>query len=179
MSMLGIAYLNEIISNRGNISAGQILDELRAYVIRSLHQSMDSGIPDGMDMALLIINKETRILQYAGAHNPLYLLRGGELIEYKADKMPIGIHANASNSFTNHNIRLQVGDAFYAFSDGFQDQFGGPRGKKFLVKNFKKLLQDIHKESMKKQKRLLEEAIDTWMANTDQIDDILVMGIRF
>lgn len=178
MSMLGIAYLNEIISNNNDISAGQILDELRKYVIRSLRQSDSSAVLDGMDMAILVINHQDNTVEYAGAHNPLYLFRNGELTEYKADKMPIGIHEHKDKPFTTHTIKVKKGDAMYAFSDGFQDQFGGPKGKKFMTRNFKELLANNFDKSMHEQRLTLESALDDWMSDTEQIDDILVMGIK-
>ena len=106
------------------------------------------------------------------------MIRNGEVIETRGDKMPIGIHDRVKEPFTLNEIDLQKDDIFYTFSDGYIDQFGGPEGKKFLSKNFRELLLSIHKEDMKKQEEILKHGIKEWMKNTSQIDDILVMGIK-
>ena len=179
MSMLGVAYLNEIISKHDNIHVDEILNELRNHVIDSLHQTGREGEnQDGMDVALYIIDKKTKELEFAGANNPLIIFRKGEMIELKPDKMPIGIHTRAHEPFTKKEFQLKEGDMLYAFSDGYADQFGGPQGKKFMIKNFRKLLLSISKKSLKEQKKILENSLDTWMKNTKQIDDIIVMGVR-
>jgi len=179
MSMLGVAFLNEIVSKHIEISANQLLNELRKQVISSLHQTGREGEnQDGMDVALYIIDRNEMTLEFAGANNSLFIFRGEEFIELKADKMPIGIHRLADNSFTNYKIDLSKGDMIYSFSDGYPDQFGGPSGKKLMIKNFKKTLQDINSKSMAEQKRILEQTLDDWMHGTHQIDDILVMGVR-
>lgn len=186
MSMLGSALLNDIVNNIEILEAGLILDELRDQVMESLRQTgqIDEA-KDGMDIALCILDKKNKTLQYAGGYNPLYLIRKNELIEIKADKMPIGISSKAGESFTNHELNLQKGDAFYMFSDGYIDQFGGPKGKKFMTSRFKQLLLDIQNKIMFEQKEILEQTLDDWMGNTDlhgenyeQIDDIIVMGIK-
>jgi serine phosphatase RsbU (regulator of sigma subunit)/Flp pilus assembly protein TadD len=179
MSMLGIAFLNEINSKNPDITASELLDELRMNVILSLHQTGRMGEnQDGMDITAIIIDNKTKNLQYAGANNPLFLFRNGTLNEYKPDKMPIGIHGNDMAKFTNHEIKMEKGDVVYAFSDGFADQFGGPSGKKFMIKKFKDKLLDLHLKPMNLQKQELEETLYDWMADTRQVDDILVMGIR-
>ncbi len=179
MSMLGFAFLNEIVSKHSEIHANQMLNELRKHVINSLHQTGREGEnQDGMDVALYILDKTNNHLEYAGANNPLLIFRKGELIELKSDNMPIGIHKNANKSFTNHEIMMQENDVIYSFSDGYYDQFGGKNEKKFMIRSFKKLLQEIHKKSMKDQKHILEKTLDDWMGNMNQIDDILVMGVR-
>ena len=179
MSMLGVAFLNEIISRNPNIEANEMLNELRKHVINSLHQKGKlGGSQDGMDLAAVFIDKKRKEIQYAGANNPLFLFRDGELLEYKADKMPIGIHENARKSFTNHTFKFKSKDVVYTFSDGFPDQFGGPKGKKFMIKNFKTALSELHSKPMKDQKIALQKILDDWMTDVKQIDDIIVMGIR-
>jgi serine phosphatase RsbU (regulator of sigma subunit)/uncharacterized protein HemY len=179
MSMLGIALLNEIVSKKANLNASEILNELRILVIKSLRQTGRIGeILDGMDIVLLILDLNHKTVEYAGANNPLILLRNGKLIEYKADQMPIGIHATSDISFTNNLIQLEKRDVLYAFSDGYVDQFGGPKNKKFMLAHFKELLGEIYNKSMDEQKEILEKTLDDWMSETSQIDDILVMGIR-
>ncbi len=179
MSMLGVAFLNEIISRKPDIPANEMLNELRTHVIESLHQkSIFSRTTDGMDLSAFIIEKERNTIQYAGANNPLLLIRDKELIEYKPDKMPIGIHENSRKSFTNHEFEYRKGDVIYAFSDGYPDQFGGPKGKKFLIKNLKEQILSIHKKKMAEQRKILDETLEAWKSGVSQVDDILVMGVR-
>ncbi len=178
MSMLGVSFLNEIVNGNKRPSAGRILDHLRANVKETLSQSEEGGTKDGMDIALCIYDPSRMTLQYAGAHNPLYLLRKGEFKEFKADTMPIGIHIVEEKNFKNHNIKVEKGDCFYIFSDGFQDQFGGAEGKKFLSRSLKKLFCDIHMHPMPKQKEIIEKTMQDWMNGYEQIDDMIILGIR-
>lgn len=179
MSMLGVAYLNEIVSKYREISTDQILNDLRRHVIHSLHQTGKEGeSQDGMDVSLYILDNDTLKLQFSGANNSLLIFRDEEMIELKADKMPIGIHTNISAPFSREEYQLKKGDMIYSFSDGFPDQFGGPLGKKFMIRNFKKLLSQIYTLSITEQREVLEKNIVEWMADYDQIDDILVMGVR-
>jgi serine phosphatase RsbU (regulator of sigma subunit)/ligand-binding sensor domain-containing protein len=179
MSMLGISFLNEIVNKMEVLKANEILNQLRASVKRTLKQTGKEGEQkDGMDLALVIIDKENMKIQYSGAYNPLYLYRNGELLETKADKNPIGIFIKELDSFTNHEIDLQKGDTFYTFSDGFVDQFGGEKGGKFKTKRFKELLLGIQKLPMKDQKEILNQTIDNWRGDIAQIDDIIIVGIR-
>jgi serine phosphatase RsbU (regulator of sigma subunit) len=179
MSMLGVALLNEIVNKYDIIHANEILQELRGKVITSLHQTgLRGSTQDGMDLALYILDLENRELEYAGANNSLLMFRNDELIEVKADKMPIGIHIRADREFTNHLIKLQKGDMLYTFSDGYPDQFGGPDGKKFMIKNFRTKLKEIKDKPLSEQKVILDVTIEKWMGDQSQIDDILVVGIR-
>lgn len=179
MSMLGIAFLNEIIVKQEDKSADKILNELRSYVIKSLRQTGKEGEnQDGMDISLCIFDMKTMKAQFSGANNSLILIRNGELIMYPADKMPIGIHLRSDNSFTLHEINMQKGDIFYTLSDGYADQFGGQEGKKFMMKRLKEVLLSIHKKDMKMQGRVLEDTISDWMKGYAQVDDILMMGIK-
>jgi len=194
MSMLGSSFLNEIVTRRSLDSAAQILNRLRAKVKKSLHQEGKEGEQkDGMDIALLIIDNETHELQYAGAYNPLYIIRPKtginilddnidydsrfELIHLKADRQPIGIHL-AEKEFTNHKFQLESGDSLYSFSDGYVDQFGGETGEKFKTRRFKELLMSVQGKSMIEQKQVLEQAFVKWKRDLAQIDDVLVMGIK-
>jgi serine phosphatase RsbU (regulator of sigma subunit) len=179
MSMLGIAFLNEIISKQIELHTDEILEELRRHVISSLHQTGKEGeSQDGMDLALYILDQKKRKLEFSGANNSLLICRNGDMIEAKADKMPIGIHNRYKEPFTRHNLELKKGDMIYTFTDGYPDQFGGPKQKKFMIRNFKKMLQEIHAKPMNEQKKIMEATLQEWMANTAQIDDILVIGIR-
>lgn len=179
MSMLGIAFLNEIISKHTELHTDQMLFELRNHVIKSLHQTGKEGeSQDGMDVALYILDRENNKLEFSGANNSLFVFRNGEMIEKKADKMPIGIHTRAKEPFTRHNLDLHEGDMLYTFSDGYPDQFGGPKQKKFMIKKFKELLQEIHTKPMQEQKKVMEKTLADWMEETEQVDDILVIGVR-
>ena len=133
-------------------------------------------------MALCVLDTENNMMQYAGANNPLYVIKENkgkpELKEIKADRMPLGYYPGKEKSFSNQNIQLETGDTFYIFSDGFIDQKGGREEKKFLSKNFKKLLLEINDQAMQDQKKILEESLSDWMGDQAQIDDLLVLGVR-
>ena len=179
MSMLGIAFLNEIVNKSSKTNSHEILDQLRSHVMKSLHQTgKENESKDGMDIALCIINMQKKELQFSGAHNPLYLIRNKELTEIKADKMPIGISLRYNQPFKCHNLMLQKDDLLYIFSDGYYDQFGGPNKKKFSMRRFRELLLEIHQESMEQQHHLLDQHFLEWKGSFDQLDDILVMGIK-
>jgi len=181
MSMLGISFLNNIIGAAREVKANEILNELRAQVIKHLRQKGQEGEQkDGMDLALHIIDKENKKIEFAGANNPLILIRNEEIIQIKADRMPIGIHERADEPFQNHEMEVFGGDVLYTFSDGFQDQFGGPENKKFMIKKLKELFVEISKKSMDEQKEILRTTFFDWMktGGTEQIDDVIVIGIR-
>jgi serine phosphatase RsbU (regulator of sigma subunit) len=183
MSMLGMSLLNEIVQRREITTANQILNELRQQIKYSLRQHGHPDDPrDGIDMALCVIDEKTRIMQYAGANNPLYIIKEKnekpEMVEFKADNMPLGYYPGKDKPFTNHEIKLDLGDTFYLFSDGFVDQKGGIENKKFMSKNFKSLLLRIHDEPLYYQKEILEKTLAEWIGDRAQIDDILVIGLR-
>lgn len=179
MSMLGVSFLNEIVNKNNTIKPSLILNQLRSQVKKTLDQTGKEGeAKDGMDIAICVIDFKTMKLEYSGAYNPLYLFRNGELLETKADKMPIGIYIREKDSFTNHEINLETGDTFYIFSDGFADQFGGPKGGKFKSRPFKALLGNIQPKSMIEQWEILESTFDDWRGDIDQIDDVIILGVR-
>jgi tetratricopeptide (TPR) repeat protein len=179
MSMLGIAFLNEIVNKSDTAKSHEILEQLRTNVMNSLHQTgREDEAKDGMDIALIIVDLESNMLQFSGAHNPLYLVRNKKLQEVKADKMPIGISARYNKPFRNHKIQLHKDDMLYIFSDGYMDQFGGEIRKKFGFRRFRELLLEIHLKPVDEQREILDNTFITWKGNYDQIDDIMVMGIR-
>jgi serine phosphatase RsbU (regulator of sigma subunit) len=179
MSMLGMSFLNEIVQDNKKLQPNQILNELREQVKTALKQeSEETKSKDGMDMALVKLNTDTLNLEFAGAYNPLYIIRNGKLIVYKADRMPIGAQVKEENTFTNQKIKLQQGDILYMFSDGYPDQFGGPNNKKFTKKRFKELLIEISNKSLHEQKRLLDQKHKDWMGQNTQLDDILIIGVK-
>jgi serine phosphatase RsbU (regulator of sigma subunit) len=135
-----------------------------------------------MDLGITIIDTKQKKIQYSGANNPLYIFRengtGPELIEVKGDRMPIGIYRKQDIPFTNHEIDTESNDLIYMFTDGYVDQFGGEKGKKFKPVALKKLLLEINNNSLKEQEGILNNTIETWMEGHEQIDDILMMGIK-
>lgn len=185
MSMLGIAFLNEIVNkiteNKHvySLQANEILNQLRNYIIQSLHQDKEqSDSKDGIDIALTIIDFDNKKIQFAGAHNSLILIRNNEIIEKKADRMPVAIHKKADESFTNHELDIKDDDMVYLFSDGYPDQIGGEKGRKFMSRRFKQLLLEIHQKPMEEQKQILNNKFDEWKNGYQQLDDILVIGTR-
>ena len=208
MSMLGVSFLNEIVNEKGVDRPDLILNMMRENVIASLQQTGAEGEQkDGMDMSLCVIDIEKMRLQYAGANNPVYIIRKKELPEVvfindnaetkeiegedynlkeiKSDKMPIAIYI-LMNDFRLNEIELLSGDAIYMFSDGYADQFGGKKGKKFKYKPFKELLLSIQDLPMNEQKQILEQTMEDWKNTinektgqiSEQIDDIVVIGIK-
>ena len=182
MSMIGSSLLNEIVNEKGISKPSDILFALKHGVIKALnkHPSADQT-KDGMDIALCTIPKKGNVIEFAGANNPLWLVRDGDIIEHRADRQPVGIYGdNLDTPYTNHEIELVQGDTVYIFSDGYADQFGGPNGKKFKYSQFKKLLIKINDRSMEQQREILNNQIEEWMGDEEeQIDDILVVGIKF
>ena len=179
MSMIGITFLNEIVVEDGIQDAGEILEELRKKVIHALGQkSIFNTTSDGMDMALSIIEKSTKKMQFAGAFNPMICIRDKKLIEVKGDRMPVGIYPKMENSFETHSIQLKSEDTIYLYSDGYADQFGGKNGRKFLSKNFKHLLKEISTLTGVEQKKVLEDTLNNWQGELSQVDDILIIGFK-
>ncbi|MCX6334356.1 MAG: SpoIIE family protein phosphatase [Bacteroidia bacterium] len=179
MSTMGISTLNEIIANNDNLQANTVLNLLREKTMQYLHQTGKEGeAADGMDVALCALNKNRRTLQFSGAFNPLIMFQGGELKEYRADRMPIGIYYGDGKSFTNYVIPVTRGDTLYIFSDGYTDQFGGPDGVKYKMSNFRNLLKEIYYRPMIEQRNILENELAKWRGSGDQVDDITVIGIR-
>ncbi len=178
MSMLGFAFINDIVNKERITSPAEILNKLRKSIIKALNQhGKDDDQKDGMDAAAITIDIKNNRMQFAGANNPLYIIKNNELIEKKADKMPVSIY-RVMNDFTNHDIEIQQNDVFYIFSDGYADQFGGEKGKKFKYKNFRELLLSISDKPMAEQKEILNTTFEKWKQNFDQIDDVLVMGVK-
>ena len=180
MSILGVAFLNEILNQTEAIRANEILNQLRDQVIKSLRQTGKSDeARDGMEIALCVVDFNNKKLQYSGAFRPLYLIRDKKLIEIKGDSMPIGVYSDEKLSFRNEELIFEKNDLIYMFSDGYVDQLGGPKRKTFKSKKFKELLIHIQQKPLKEQKEILEREYELWKRDVEQIDDILVMGIRF
>lgn len=179
MGTMGISTLNEIIANNRELQANTVLNILREKTKTALHQTGKMGeANDGMDVAFCVLNKNRKMLQFSGAFNPLLLFQRGELKEYKADRMPIGIHYGGEKSFTNNVVTVSRGDTVYIFSDGFSSQFGGPDGTKYKSSNLKKLLSEIYYRPMVEQRNILENEFEKWKGSHDQVDDITIIGVR-
>jgi ligand-binding sensor domain-containing protein/serine phosphatase RsbU (regulator of sigma subunit) len=179
MSMIGNAFLNEIIMERGITAPAKILDELRSMTIKALKQTGVSGqTADGMDISLLCFDDAQQTVEYAGANNPLWMIRNNDLTEIKGDKQPIGYHKGTVQPFSSHTIPYHPGDCFYIFTDGYADQFGGDKGKKFKYKPMQELLLAINSKPMLQQEQVLNATIEEWRGNLEQVDDILVIGVR-
>jgi serine phosphatase RsbU (regulator of sigma subunit) len=180
MSIVGHNLLKHVLNNTSHAEPASILDEVNKGVAETLHQGIDeTSTKDGMDIAMCAIDYNSLELQYAGAFNPLYLVRDGALQQIKANKFPIGFFVDEDKKkFTNHKVQLQKGDCIYIFSDGYADQFGGPNGKKFMVKKFDELIAKVCNYPMEEQKSILERTIEDWKGPLEQVDDILVIGVR-
>ncbi len=179
MSMIGLEILQKIINESRTEHSDQILDALNKELESAFNRDEvgEAAIKDGMEMSMCIINTKTRDLEYSGAFLPIYIARDEKLIEIKGDKINVGQSINDVH-FTRVTQKIEPGDIIYLFSDGYADQFGGPENKKFMYRRLRHLLVTISKFPMEDQKRILEETIVSWMADTDQIDDIMVMGFR-
>lgn len=180
MSIMGYHLLERVVSEQKVYEPARILDELSKGVVKSLRQTTDfDSVKDGMDIALCKIDFENYTLQYAGAHNPLYIIRNGSLNEIKADRKSVGISVGSKVSpFTNHTITIEKGDCIYLFSDGYVDQKGGLEDVKFFYQPFKDLLLKIYSEKMQTQRLTLDKVINEWKGDRGQMDDMLVMGVR-
>ncbi len=175
MSLLNISFLNEAVNEKGIRATNDILNHVRQRLIANISQD---GAQDGMDGVLFCFNKETKELTYSAAYNAPVVVRNGETISFSADKMPIG-KGEKSESFTEYAIELQPGDMVYAFSDGFGDQFGGDRGKKFKVKQLVDLFAQVSVHSCNSQYNYLKNVFEDWKGDLEQVDDVTVLGIRF
>ena len=178
MSMLGIVLLNEIIRSEKKICPKNILDLWRKNIIEELHQTKDfSSSRDGMNTAILKIDKASLTMSYAGAYHTIIIIRDNQIIELKTDKEPIGF-TYIMTPFSNFEFQLKKGDLLYLYTDGFVDQFGGERGKKFKSRQFKELLLSINTLSLIKQKSILKETFNSWKGKEEQVDDVTVVGMR-
>lgn len=178
--------LNRSVREYGLTDPGQILDKTREIVIQEFEKS-DEEVKDGMDISLCGLDLNNNTLTWSGANNPLWIIRptrhsgldpeSHEIIEYKPDKQPIGKYAEAK-PFTTHQIKLQKGDSIYIFTDGYQDQFGGEKGKKFKAAKLRELLHSIQHETMEKQREIIDQSFETWKGDLEQVDDVCVIGVK-
>ena len=178
LTMLGNSFLNEINAVDKLLTPAEILNKLRDKIISELNQTgKDGESTDGMDISLIRLNLNTNELHWAGANNPLYIINSGDLIELKPDKQPIGYNYKMTD-FTNHQINLNKNDYVAIFTDGFADQFGGPKGKKYKYNTLKNKLLEIYQLPLDEQKKLLSNEFEIWRGNLQQVDDICVIGLR-
>jgi serine phosphatase RsbU (regulator of sigma subunit) len=179
LSMLGISSMNEIINRNEGLKANEILEKLRDFMITSLHQTGSKGeTQDGIEISLCIIDQKAGTLEFSGANRPVYLVRGGAVQHLKPDRMPIGIYDHQVRPFTSQKVDIKSNDALYLFSDGYVDQLGGPSRKTFRSRKFRELLIEVQQEPMENQKRILDKSLARWQGDVEQIDDIVVIGIR-
>lgn len=168
--------LNRTVKEFKILDPGAILDKVKQLVVETFEKSEDE-VKDGMDISLCMWNTRTNELQWAGANNPLWILRQNEIQEIKGDKQPVGKSIQNSN-FTTHKLQLNPGDSFYIFTDGYEDQFGGEKGKKFKSANMKNLFLSVKNENMETQRNKILTAFNTWKGNLEQVDDVCVIGVR-
>ena len=185
MSLVGHNALNSAIRLNPGLNPAEILRDLNRLSSKALNsdQNSESGMRDGMDLALCVLDRESATLEYAGAHNPLYLIRDKKIEIFKADKISIGSTESMNEEFTRYKISLQKGDMIYIFSDGYVDQFGGEQGRKFMYEPFRQLLLSMSNEDSDTQNNILNKTFTEWLNGgeipQEQIDDIIVMGVRF
>jgi serine phosphatase RsbU (regulator of sigma subunit) len=180
MSLLGMAFLDEIVNRRKVLTSTGILDSLRIEIIKALKQTgKKEDQMEGMDIALCIYDKTTRQLDYAGAFNPLYLVRNGNLEEFIGDRIPVSYIENLQQNFNSKTINIEEGDTIYIFSDGYADQFGGTDRLKYRYGPMRDYIRKIHDMPMSEQKILLEKNFIAWKGDNEQTDDVILMGVRF
>jgi len=178
MSMIGTSLLNEIIIEKGIKDTDKVLYEMRAQIIKSLGQEEEGAQKDGMDISLCKLNMKNKTVEFSGAHNSLIHISGEELKTYRGDHQPVGLLLGDKKPFTKHKVKLKKDDMLYIYSDGYQDQFGGERGKKYMAAKFKNQLLKMSKETEEQQLSLLDQEFSSWIQDYEQIDDVCVMGVR-
>jgi serine phosphatase RsbU (regulator of sigma subunit) len=177
--MMGISHLNESIIEKNLYHPNEILDNVRKGIISSLNpEGSDEQSKDGMDCVLCAYDFKKMVMEFACANNPLWLMRDGQMQEFKPDKMPVGMHGDEMKPFNMQKIDLKKGDIIYTFTDGYADQFGGPKGKKFKYKQLEETLISIHQLPMTDQKAILDKKFEEWRGNLEQVDDVCVIAIR-
>ncbi|MGZ4078335.1 MAG: PP2C family protein-serine/threonine phosphatase, partial [Bacteroidia bacterium] len=180
MSVVGFNLLTQAVNEMNLTTPSDILKHLDYGVTKTLRQSEEGkGVKDGMDLSLCSLNLKTNELQYAGAYNSLYYISKGIFNEIKSDKFPIGVNLDGKvDNYNNHTVQLQKGDCVFLFSDGYADQFGGEKGKKFKYNKLKELLHKNYLLSAEAQREELAKTFDSWKGSLEQVDDVLVIGVR-
>jgi serine phosphatase RsbU (regulator of sigma subunit) len=179
ISILGISYLYLVISKHSPNTPAQLMNYLREYFMKTLDQTgKEEEQKDGIDMSICFFDKNLKQVQFAGAFNPVYIVRNNNLVQLEGDKMPIGVSAEFENSFTNKQFELEPNDMVYLFSDGFPDQFGGPDGKKYKYNKFRELLIKCSSMPVSEQKMIIIDEFTEWKGNLPQLDDMTMVGIK-
>ncbi|HSY76304.1 MAG TPA: SpoIIE family protein phosphatase, partial [Bacteroidia bacterium] len=179
MSLLNISMLNETVIERRILSPDKVLNEIRNNIIKALNpEKADTESKDGMDCSLCAIDFSKKQMYLACANNPVWIVRAGTVIEITPDKMPVGIQYGDQKSFTLHTVPLNEGDSIYMFTDGYADQFGGPKGKKFKHKQLQEVILANANKSMAEQKSILDKMFSEWMGGLEQVDDMLIIGLK-
>jgi serine phosphatase RsbU (regulator of sigma subunit) len=179
LSIVGHNAINQTVNEIGITQPSKVLDSMNSLIKKILHQDKGSDIRDGMDISLCTFDKNTNTLEYSGANNPLYVVSDGKLTITKASKLTVGsMEEEKVEPPINHSIPLKKGDCFYIFSDGFADQFGGKDNKKFKTSRFQELLVSVNSQSMTEQQKTIQKSFKDWQGKNEQVDDILVIGIR-
>jgi serine phosphatase RsbU (regulator of sigma subunit) len=178
MSLLNISKLSQVINENKITRPDIILNHIRTEIIKALNAEGSEESKDGMDAILCKLDILNMKLQYAAANNPLYIIRNKELLVCKADKMPVGKGHDDTLSFTFNEIALQKGDLIYTFTDGYADQFGGPKGKKFKYRQLEETLLSIHTMPLEEQSKVLDDTFEAWKGKLDQVDDVLIIGVK-
>ncbi|MDZ7737721.1 MAG: SpoIIE family protein phosphatase [Bacteroidales bacterium] len=179
MSMIGVELLNKLILDQDIQKPSEILEILGKGIARtfgSVGDDKSTILKDGMDIGLCAIDEKKAEIQYSGAFFPMYIIRDNKLTEIKGDRMSVGVPGEML--FTNKTMKMEPGDIIYLFSDGYADQFGGPANKKFMYRRFRHLLLTIHKFQPDEQKAIIHESIEAWRRESEQVDDIIVIGMR-
>ncbi len=179
MSMIGFEILDKIINDQGLVHPGEILNILNFGISNTFSRGEeDLLLKDGMDISFCTLDRGKKILEFAGAFHTLYLVRENKLLEFKGDRVSVGLgESESGEEFTNHVIPLEENDKLYLFTDGFPDQFGGPSGKKYMYRRFRHLLLSVHELPMERQKQILYESFAFWKGDYRQVDDVLIMGL--
>jgi serine phosphatase RsbU (regulator of sigma subunit) len=180
ISVIGFNCIHRAVTEKYLTEPAEILKFLDVGVNERLRQTdNESGVKDGMELSLCHLNKKTRVLQYSGAYSPIYIISNGELTIIRADKFEIGVNPDGvADNYTNHTVQLKKDDCVYLFSDGYADQFGGPKGKKFMYKQLRDTLLAVNEKSMKEQKEILSAVFHKWKNKEEQVDDVLLIGVR-
>ncbi|HAZ03522.1 MAG TPA: hypothetical protein DCY97_15335 [Marinilabiliales bacterium] len=179
MSLIGISFLNKIVNEKGFVSPSIILNRLRMNIIDHLHQSEGEHIAsDGLDMSIISIDLKNNLLEYAGAMNPIMILRNADLIELKPDRMPVGFFDNEDRPFSSTNLNLQPNDQIFMYTDGYYDQFGGANGSKMKGLKFRNIIKECANKPSQAQKQIIENQFYQWKGNHTQVDDVLILGIN-
>jgi PAS domain S-box-containing protein len=179
MSLIGMSFLNKIVNEKKILNPNEILNRLQYNIITSLHKTgLEKDATDGMDISLIAIDKKTKKIEYSGAMNPIFIVREKEIIEFVADKIPIGLYEVKNEKYTIQEFDYKKGDQVYMFTDGYADQFGGKTNRKFLFHNFKKLMLSSKSDRMNEQRELILDKHYNWKGNSEQVDDILILGLK-